>query len=401
MDFELAEEDKLLKEKVRELCDKVLAPRATEIDRNKEIPKEVIKAFADAGIYGMTIPEKYNGTGASFLQTALAIEQIARADMSMATAVYFLVTSGWSYLLSKYGTEEARSEILPNVVRGDYFVGISSTEPSGGSDFLQFTTTMKREGGSLIVRGEKAFVSGLREAQKYGGGHITVTRTDPRAGHKGFTLCYIPVKNNSKVKFSVLEQMGREGISTGIVTYEDVELPERYVVGEWNKGFYAAMVGFNCARPLVAAACIGAAERALEMGIDYVKSRVAFGIPIGKFEGIQFPLVEDYTKLEMARLLVYKAAWMVDRWQRQDAYTDQEISKIVAMSKLIAPETALDIIKDVMVWHGAYSYMREMGLEMGLRGVMSYVLGAEGASNIMKIVLAREILGREFIPYER
>jgi acyl-CoA dehydrogenase len=132
--------------------------------------------------------------------------------------------------------------------------------------------------------------------------------------------------------------------------------------------------------------------------MDYIKQRKAFGRPIGKFEGIQFQLADDYTKLECARLLTYKAAWMLDEFKK-GTFTYHDLNKAVAMAKLHAGTTAFDIYKDVMLWHGAYGYTKECPLEMGFRGVVSYIIGAEGAQNIMRLILGTELLGREFTPH--
>jgi acyl-CoA dehydrogenase len=156
------------------------------------------------------------------------------------------------------------------------------------------------------------------------------------------------------------------------------------------------MEGFNCARTLVSAACIGAAGRVLEDGISYLRKRKVFKKPLAVFQGIQFQLAEDHVKLESARLLVYKAAWMLDRMYGEGTFSHKDINKAVATAKICAPTSAFDIIKDVMMWHGAYGYTKAAGLERGLRGVASYLMGAEGAQNIMKLIIARDILGKEF-----
>jgi acyl-CoA dehydrogenase len=156
------------------------------------------------------------------------------------------------------------------------------------------------------------------------------------------------------------------------------------------------MEGFNCARPLVAAACIGAAGKVLEVGTSYLKKRKVFKTPLAGFQGIQFQLAEDYVKLESSRLLVYKAAWLLDQLYGGVEIDRKEINKAVAAAKIAAPTAAFEIIKDVMMWHGAYGYTRAAGLERGLRGVASYLMGAEGAQNIMKIIIARDVLGKEF-----
>ena len=282
---------------------------------------------------------------------------------------------------------------MPDVTKGKTFLGIASTEAAGGSDVAALSTTMTKEGEGLVVNGSKTFISGVREAVKYGGGYVTVVKTSPELAHKGLSLCYLPVKDVPGITTNVFKQMGRDGISTGAIIIKNVAIPAHYLIGDWNKGFYYAMEGFNCARPLVAAACIGAAGKALESGIEYIKERRAFGSPLAKFEGMQFQVAENYMKLESARLLVYKAAWMLDQMYTKNRFSHKEINKAVASAKLVAPTVAFDIIKDVLIWHGAYGYTKEAGLEKGLRGVASYIMGAEGAQNIMKLIISRELFG--------
>ncbi len=390
MDFDLTEEQELFRKSVREFCEKNIAPVVSQMDEKGEIPPALLKDMAAFGLLGITVSEEYGGKGADFTTAAIAAQEIARADISMATAVYYLVEAGWGFLLDKYGSEEAKGEILPDVTKGKTFLGIASTEASGGSDIASISTTIEKKNGRFIINGAKTYISGVREAATYGGGYVTITTSEPELGHKGLSLCYLPVKAPG-VTTGTIKQMGREGMSNGTIVIKNAEIPAHYLIGEWNKGFYYAMEGFNRARTLVAAACTGAAEKALELGMEYMKERHVFGTSLSKFEGIQFQLAEDYIKFESARLLVYKAAWMLDKGAKRE-----EVNKAVAAAKIIAPMTAFDIIKDVMTWHGAYGYTRAAGLERGLRGVASYVVGAEGAQNIMRVMIARELLGKEF-----
>ncbi|VVB89669.1 Crotonobetainyl-CoA dehydrogenase [uncultured archaeon] len=399
MDFSFTEEQELFRKSVREFCERKLAPRAREIDENGEIPYDVLEDMAAFGLLGITISEKYGGRGADFTTAAIAAEEIARADISMAAAVYYLVEAGWGFLMERYATERARDEILPDVTAGKKFLGIASTEASGGSDVASISTRMEKRDGKFIVKGAKTFISGVREAARLGGGYVTIVKTNPELKHKGLSLCYIPVKDTQGITTSVFKQMGREGISTGTIIMDNVEVPEHNLIGEWNNGFYYALEGFNCARTLVAAACIGAAGKALESGIEHLKKRKVFNTPLAKFEGIQFQLAEDYMKLESAKMLVYKAAWMLDLMYTEGRFSHTELNRAVAMAKLNAPTAAFDIIKDVLTWYGAYGYTKEAGLERGLRGVASYIIGAEGAQNIMRLIIGRELLGKEFSPY--
>jgi len=225
MDFSFTEEQELFRKSVREFCEKKIAPFANEIDEKGEIPREVLYDMASFGLLGITIPQDYGGSGADFVTTAIATEEIARADISMATAVYYLVEAGWGFLMNRYGSKKAKEELLPDVTKGKAFLGIASTEAAGGSDVVSISTTMKKEGEKLAVNGSKTFISGVREATKYGGGYVTVVKTSPELAHKGLSLCYLPVKDVPGITTNVFKQMGRDGISTGAIIIKNVEIP--------------------------------------------------------------------------------------------------------------------------------------------------------------------------------
>jgi len=396
MDFSYSEEQERFRKGVRKFCEERILPRTAEMDEAGEIPRDLIAEMGAGGLFGLTLSEDYGGSAAGFVKAAIAAEEIGRVDISMAVAVYFVVTTGWGFILDRYGTAPAKGELLPAVATGGSFLGIASTEASGGSDIASTSTTLVRNNHGMVVNGAKAYISGVAEAAAYGGGYVTVVRSDPEKSHQGLSLCYLPVRDRPGVSVSTQRQMGREGISNGFIRIENAEIPDHYLIGEWNRGFYYAMEGFNCARTLVSAACIGAADSVMETGISHLKRRKVFNTPLAGQQGIQFQLADNYLRLESARLLVRKAAWMIDRAYAGDGFSRGEIARTVAAAKVAAPTAAFDIIRDVMIWHGARGYSRAAGLERGLRGVASYLLGAEGAQNIMKVIIARELLGREF-----
>ncbi len=396
MDFELSDEELAFQAAVRKFGDRVLRPHEAEIDEGGRIPPSVLSAMAELGLLAMPVPTEYGGIGASAVLTELAAEEIGRGDASMATAVFFLLEAGWGYLLSRYGTEEAKREVLPPVCSGKAFLGIASTEPGGGSDLAHMRTTSRAEGDGFLLRGEKAFVSGVEEAKSLGGGHLTLTRVE----EGGFNFLYVPTRSD-RITTQRFHNMGRMGISTGSLTYDGTRVPRKYLVGEEGKGFGAAMEGFSVARTFVSAACVGAAERALETGTAYVRERQAFGRPLGKFEGIQFELVDLWTQVEAVKWQCRRAAWLLDRYtMRGDRSHRSEVDRAVAAVKLTAPPIAFECVKRVMMWFGAAGYTKDVGLERGLRGIMSYLVGAEGGLNVMRIILGRELLGPEFVPYK-
>jgi acyl-CoA dehydrogenase len=396
MDFELNDEELAFQDAVRKFGDKVLRPNEQKIDSEGRIPDEVLGAMADLGLLAMPVPPEYGGMGASATLTELAAEEIGRGDSSMATAVFFLLEAGWSTAFSLFGTEEAKKEVLPPVCAGKAFLGIASTEPTGGSDLAGMRTTARRDGDSFVLHGEKSYISGTEEAKRLGGGHVTLAK-DPAGG---FNFLYVPT-NTEGIFTQRFHNMGRMGISTGGLTYQDARVPEKYLLGKQGKGFGLAMTGFSIARTYVAAACIGAAERALETGIKYIRERTVFGQPLGKFEAIQFELADLYTELEAVKWQVRRSAWLHDKYTlKGDVSHRSEIDRVVSTVKLAAPQIAFECVKRVMMWHGASGYTKDVGIDLAFRGVMSYMVGAEGGLNIMRIILGRELLGKEFLPYK-
>jgi acyl-CoA dehydrogenase len=397
MDFSLSDDERAFQEAVRRFGDTVLRPNERRIDSEGRIPNDVLAEMARLGLLAMPVSEEYGGLGASAVLTEIAAEEIGRGDFSMATAVFFLLEAGWGWVLSHRGTDEARREVLPPVCAGKAFLGIATTEPSGGSDLANLRTRSRRENAHFVVRGEKAFLSGVEEAKALGGGHLTLTRAE--GDRRGFNFLYVPTRSDG-ISTQKFENMGRMGISTGGIIYDDVRVPEKYLIGEEGRGFDYAMEGFSVARTFVSAACVGAAERALEIGTQWIRERQAFGRPLGKFEGIQFELVDLYTQIEAVKWQCRRAAWLLDTYTlRGDMSRRSEVDRAVASVKLAAPQVAFETVKRVMMWFGAAGYTKDVGLELGFRGIMSYLVGAEGGLNIMRIILGRELLGKEFVPY--
>lgn len=398
MEFELSQEEKIFVDTLKNLLEKELKPIAKDIDSNKKDVYGVFRKLGEYGFLGLLNSEKFGGANSSMKMAVLAAEQIGKNDPSLATAVLFLLNTAWSTIVEKYGKEEFVGEYLIKMTKGQAFIGICSTEPTGGSDVASIKTVAKKEGNKYLINGEKIYISAVKEILDNDGGLVTLAKTNVEKGSKGISAFFLPLKKLKGFEFSKIENMGRMGVSTSILKFNNLEINNEYLLGEENKGFYYAMEGFTTARVMVAASCIGAAEAILDLGIDYIKKREAFGIPLAKYEGIQFPLADLYSKLEATKLLVYKTAYLYDKMKKKELSVN-EFTKYSAMSKLLAPQLGIEIISEVMKWLGAYGYTKEAGVEMALRGIYSYYVGAEGAQNIMKIIIAREILGKEFLPY--
>jgi acyl-CoA dehydrogenase len=402
LDFRLTPQQELFKKTVRGFCDEKLFPRSREIDEKEAgIPEELIKEMVELGIFGVTIPEQYGGSaspGEEMVYAMLAVHEIARGELSMSLPVYTLLNLGWSYLVVRHGSDELKKEVLPKIASGEWFLGICTTEPGGGSDLANIKTTAKKAGNDYVINGEKTYISGVVEATKRGGGHITLFRTAPELGNKGMTFAYVPAKLPG-MTYTTFRDMGRMGLTTGGFSYKDVKIQAKYVLGKENRGFYINMEGFNVARVLVASACLGGAEKCLELGVDYVKRRVLFGRALANFEGISFEIAEDFTELELVKNMLLRGAWMIDQHYKDGSFSTKEINQTISFCKLRAPLLGVEIVKHAMMYHGALGYSKDSPLEMCMRGLMSYVVGAEGGANIMKIIIARELMGDIAVPY--
>ncbi len=401
MDFQWTEEQQLWRKTVREFAQKQITPNVREIDTCGHIPRTIIKKMGELGLLAPTISTEFGGADLDWTMACIAAEELGRADISLAIPVLYLVEASWGFILGQYGTEKVKEAYLPRITSGDGFCGIAVTEPEGGSDIVGSSKTKaEKKNNTWMLSGEKMFISGITESLKWGGVHLTLARTDASKDHKGFSFFAVPLKEKCEIETTLLEDMGRMGISTGGFTMNDLPLSNDYLIGKENNGFYYAMEGFSAARTLIGATCVGAAEAALDLGIDHIKHRSAFSRPIACFEGIQFPLAEHYGNIESDKLLTYRAAWIMDQMYQGKGFDHHDVALAAALSKLRSPVHAFQVMNEVADWLGATGYTKEYPIEMGIRGIRSYSIGAEGTMNIMKIIIARELLGKKFLPYK-
>ncbi|MHA2042924.1 MAG: acyl-CoA dehydrogenase family protein, partial [Candidatus Thorarchaeota archaeon] len=318
--FEESDEEKMFREAVRDFAQKYVAPEWKEYDEHThEIPRDLIKKMADQMLWAPTVSEENGGAGLSWVMACIAAEELAKADLSIALPVMYLVEASWAFIFDKYGTEEAKKELLPKVCSGDLFFGIATTEPTGGSDLVNSTrTSIKPKGDGYVINGEKVYISGVAESEKYGGVYWTLAKSDLKGDHKAFDAFILPLNMGDGlipgITTTLFEDMGRMGVSCGGFNIENVEIPKHYLIGEHGRGFYHAMEGFSAARVLIAATCLGAAQACFDIGVDYVKQRKQFGRPLAAFEGIQFEAVDSWMNLQSDRHLTYHAAWMMDEF---------------------------------------------------------------------------------------
>ncbi len=404
MEFRMSREQELFKRALREYCQKNVESRARAIDEAEAgIPDDILKGLAELGVFGCTIPEQYGGSalpGEEMQYANIAIQELGYAELSMSLPVYALLTIGWGGMfLNLYANEEVKKETLPRIASGEWSWGINVTEPGGGSDVSAIKCTATRKGDKFIVNGEKAYISSVSESLVRGGGHCSLFVTDPSKGVRGGMTMLAVIPNQLKgISSTTYKDMGRMGLSTGGFNYRDTEIADKYILGEEGRGFYRCMEGFNIARAVVSAACLGGAEKMLEIAVEYARQRKAFGRPIGKFEGVSFILAELYTRLAMLKDLLQKGCWMIDKYYSDPgSFTQKDINVVIAQCKWLAPELAVEVGRRAIQILGGFGYTKDSPLEMGMRGAMSYVAGAEGAENIMKLIIARDIFGEEFV----
>jgi acyl-CoA dehydrogenase len=401
LDFNFSQEQEMVRKTVREYAQAELAPIVEDLDRLGHIPPEIIKGLADIGLLGVTTQTQYGGIDADPVMAGIIAEELARGDITCSIPTFYLVSAAWADILERHGSDAAKRAILPDVCNGSAFLGIAATEPDVGSDLGNMRTTARKEGDSYILNGEKMFISGVREVCETlpnGGGYVLLAKTDPERGTRGISLFYVPLKDTPGVSYNVLEDWGRKGISAGGFAMEDVEIPAEYLIGEEDRGFYLTMEGFDYARAIIGLVCCGVAQSCMEQAMEYIKIRSTFGTPIAKYQGVQFKLAENWTKIEGARLLAYRALWTYSRALAGEDVGRFEVTRVCAEAKLMAPMLAFQAINDAIQWYGAFGYTSACPLRFALEGVRSYYW-AEGAMEIMRIIVARELLGKEYVAY--
>lgn len=392
LDYSFSDEEELLRQTAREFCEREISPKIKQMMHDRKMPSSIWKAMAKMNFLGMNVPAEYGGMGADPISTAIVAEEISRADPTASIPVLFLVDNAWSYLISRYGATDLKGELLPKVVKGERIVGIASTEPNYGSDIGSMKSYATEKNGSYIATGEKSYISLVRDIAETGGGFVTVLKTDVRKKTDGVSLFYMPYDKSFDVTY--LEEMGREGSSWAAFRFKDISIPKEYMLGKLNGGFKIIHEGFEFARGLISVISAGAAIKSLENGVEYMKQRDAFGQPIVKFQGLQFQLAEHVARMEAARNIAYKALWMYSAEQKSGRFTRFQVSKEIAIAKLLTTTWAFDAINDALQWQGAFGYSKECPEEWALRGIRSFQL-AEGSREIMKVIIARETVGKE------
>jgi cyclohexanecarboxyl-CoA dehydrogenase len=365
--------------RVREFAARELASGAHERAKLDSVSPEAIKKLAGAGLLELTPSTRFSKKPKDFVTIGILVEEICKVDFSL---MIVLLAQVLVYLMMEWISEELREELLPGLPLGERFFCFANTEPDCGSDATAIRTRAERNGDGYILHGEKTSVSGGMQADTL----ILTAKTDPELGVKGVSLFYVPM-DSSGISRSRFKDMGSLPAGRASISLNGVRVPVKFRIGEEGEGFSKVMRTFDFSRVLVGLSALGLAEASLGEAVEYVKQREAFGVSLSKFEGVSFKLAEDATLLEASRLLCYEALKLRDEGLPH--------SKEAAMAKWFAPKCAVQTIHDVLLLFGHRGYSEACPIGQRWRDAISTEIG-DGTAEIMKLIIARDILGGKF-----
>ncbi|HEX3671951.1 MAG TPA: acyl-CoA dehydrogenase family protein [Candidatus Cybelea sp.] len=376
--FELTDEQRAIGALAAEIAQREIAPNVARWDREHVFPRELYKKLTDAGIMGILVPEEYGGAGAGYLSYSLAIEELARIDAG--TAVTVSVHSMICSAICKLGTAEQKRRWLPPLATGDVIAGFALTESDAGSDAAALRATAKRAGGAYVLHGRKQWCT----SGSYAGVIMGMFRTGG-PGARGVSAFLIDASLSGITIERVTEKLGIHTSNTCDVAFDGVEVGEEALLGEENAGFGNAMTALTAGRIGIAAQAIGILAACLDESTKFAKERLAFGKPIGAFEGVSFKIAQMAMDLDAARLLNYRAAALAD--------AGESFALAASKAKLFASTAARKHAAEALQIHGGYGYTSEFPVERHYRDAKITEI-YEGTSEIQQLIIARSLLGR-------
>lgn len=378
MNFELTEDQRLLKEMVRDFAQNEIKPVAKTLEENHQFPGEILNKLANLGVLGMTIPSEYEGTKIDSISLVLALEELARVSPSVAVIVS-VHCSLFCYSIVKFGTEAQKKKYLPRAASGEILGAFSLSEPGAGSDATNLKTKAVRQGDNFVLNGTKAWVTTGRDAEAF----ILFAISEIESGTNKISS-FIVEKDFPGVQVSKIEEkMGLHSSITTDIVLEECQVPAENLLGDEGKGAAIALHCLDGSRIGIAAQAVGLSSQALEEAARYAKQREAFDKKISEFQAIQFMLADMSTITEAARWLTYKAADLRDK--------GKPYGKAAAMAKLFASEAANKIAYQALQIHGGYGYSKEFFVEQIYRDARVLSI-YEGTSEIQRLVISRYLL---------
>lgn len=376
MSFALNSDQRMILQHVRDFCRAEIAPRAAEYDRSGEYPREQLRGLAEMGLLGATVPEEWGGAGLDSVTYALCLEEIAAADASVAVVVS--VQNGLpEQMILRYGTIEQREKYLKPLASGGHIGAFCLTEASAGSDAASLRLKADQDGGDWILNGSKAWITSGGQADTY----LVMARTGG-AGAKGIS-CFIVEKGAAGLSFGKPEEkMGLHASQTTTVNFENVRVPQANMVGAEGQGLIIALASLDSGRIGIAMQALGIGRAALEHAARYANEREQFGKKLREFEGVSFKVARMAARIESARLVALKAAWLKDQ--------GQPFGKEASIAKLLASEAAVDVTRDAIQIFGGNGYSREYPVERLYRDAKITEI-YEGTSEIQQLVISRAV----------
>lgn len=380
MDLTLTPEQELIRQTVRSFAEEHVRPKAGEWDETKTFPRETIPKMAELGLMGMPFPQELGGAGTDVLSYIIAIEELARADASVAVTMS-VNNSLAAWPIFSHGTKEQHEKWLTPLLKGEKLGAYGLSEPGAGSDVAGMRSRAEKKGESYVLKGGKSWITNGGQADTY----VVFAKTDPDAKHRGISA-FILDKDTPGFSWGEPEdKLGIRASSTTTLSFNDVELPKEQLLGEEGEGFKIAMRTLDGGRLGIAAQAVGIAQAAYEASVDQAGTRKQFGAPIGSFQGVAFKIAQMATRIEAARLLTYRACRLRDAGKPH--------TMEAAMAKLHASETAMWVTQQAVQVHGGTGFMMESDVQRYMRDAKITEI-YEGTSEVQRLVIARHLADR-------
>lgn len=377
MNFDLTEEQQMIQKMMREFSEEQVAPGAVERDRKKAFPTEVFQKLSEMGVMGLPFPEEYGGGGSDTISFAIVTEELSRACASTGITYSAHISLGGAPL-HLFGTDEQKKKYLRPVCTGESFGAFGLTEPNAGSDAGGTQTTAKEEGDEFVINGSKVYITNASYAK-----HLAITAiTGNNEGKKEISAIIVPTDAEGFTIIDNYEKMGLNASNTTELVLDNVRVPKENLLGKRGHGFKQFLVTLDGGRIGIGAMAVGIAQAAYERALQYSKERKQFGRTLSEFQVTQFKLADMAMKIELARNMVYKAAWLKDE--------GRPFTKEAAMCKLYASEIAMEVANEAVQIHGGYGYMREYEVERMMRDAKLLEIG-EGTSEVQRMVISKLI----------
>jgi butyryl-CoA dehydrogenase len=379
MDFELSDEQRLIRETARAFTDNEIIERARDNDRNEHFDLELVQKIAAQGYLGSIVPREYGGAGLDYLTYGLVVEEIGRGDSAMRTVISVQTSLVCSAIL-RWGTEQQKQHYLPKLCAGEWLGCFALTEPDTGSDAANQRTRARRDGSAWTITGAKMFISLANHAKVA----LVFAQTDPEKAHRGLACFLVDTDQPGFQPQEIHHKMGLRGSDTAAISLDDVQASDDQVLGEVGDGFKIAMSALDSGRYSVAAGCVGICQGCVDASVSYAKEREQFGRPIASFQLVQAMIADMKVETDAARMLVWRAGYLKDSGKPNTTET--------SIAKLYASEAAVRCANTAIQVHGGSGYVDDHPVERYFRDVRVTTL-YEGTSQIQKLIIGRALTG--------